>query len=157
MSEEFVKYLLQILNVSLISDVKVYLLGNVIILAKDREDILSVFRAISEPPYVPMDKVKDLWSRKPSISTIENDKYIDIIVSDLVSLEQAYLIANLICSRLMNYMPFILEKIDVITTFRSSEDGGIFQRFQVICKISKINPEDANICKKKIIEIIEKL
>lgn len=156
-SEDFVKYVIEVLKVNSLSDVKLYMLGNVLVLARSREDILDAFRAIGEPPYVPLSKVKELRSRRPSISHRRRDSDVEIILSDLISHEQALLIANTLCSKLINYMPFKVRKIDVITTFRSSEDGGIFQRYQVVINLYRVSSEEFENISKTVSNVINEL
>ncbi len=155
--ESFVRYLMSALNVKSLDEVKVYLLGRTVVLAKDREDVMDAFRAISEPAYVPLSKVRELRGRRPSISVRRLDDRAEIVLSDLVSQDQAYLIANALCSRLSNLMPFTVKKVDVIMTFRSSEDGGVFQRFQIVVSLTKVSDDVLEGVLKEVREVVDSL
>lgn len=116
--------------------IKVFTIGNVIILAKSEEDIDEVLYAISLPPSIGLNKIREL---KESYTCLikTNDKFIELWVVDLKSYSKALSIANRIATEFENYMPFQIESIDLVSSYRASEDGGIFVKHSIIIRVKK--------------------
>ncbi len=135
------------------TELKVYLLGKVAVLAKSREDVMEAFRAVSEPPYVPFDYVRRLQMRGFRPITLNRGNVVQIHVPDIPDLETALALANRIMSEFASEAPFYLQRVDVVISFRSSEDGGVAHRYSVDVVIDARRPDLVRRC----CEFIEKL
>lgn len=54
-----------------------------------------------------------------------------VSVTDVESFELAAILASSIARRLEELMPFDVEGVDLLTAYRSSEDGGLYTRHEV--------------------------
>ena len=133
-------------------NLKAYLLGNVIILAQNENEVKQTLEAISLPPNLPLQKLKEVWERKPAIHTkINKDTIIEL--ADIPTSEQAIILANKIASELEKYSPFIVRRIECTITYRASEDGGYTIKNNIKIIIRNINPSLTN----HLINLIQKL
>ncbi len=133
---------------------RVYLVGDVVVLACDKESIIRTFRAIGEPPYVPMSKVEETWKRKPTVTVHD----CTVLVVDIPDFDQALKLTATLAKRLTGYMPFKISHIDLTVTYRSSEDGGLFTRYQVQTHIVKNYCEELReVIKREVERVVEEL
>ncbi len=133
---------------------RAYLVGDVVVLACDKESIIRTFRAIGEPPYVPMSKVEKTWKRRPAITVRD----CTVLVVDIPDFDQALKLTATLAKRLVGYMPFKISHVDLTITYRSSEDGGLFTRYQVQVHIVKNYCDELkDQIKQEVEKIIEEL
>ncbi len=116
----------------------VYLLGSTIVLACSREDLVETFRAISEPPYVPADKWRPHLARRPGLAVRDREIYI----VDIASYDTALMLAQRLAYELRPTMPFKVKQVDLVLTYRCSEDGGLFTRTAVRISLSRTATQD---------------
>ncbi len=118
-------------------ELKLYLLGQIAILAKSQEDVEKTLEAISLPSGLSLKVIKQFLRRPPAISINEDEVSKRIIISDISSSDLALVIANHLAAKLSKYSPFIVRRIDCIITYRASEDGGFTVKNQVEIVINK--------------------
>ncbi len=129
---------------------RIYLVGNIIALACSREDIVETFRAISEPPYIPEELRKRTAKRTPGLAIHDRT----ILIVDIPDFEQALVLAQRISHELRPYMPFKVSHVDLVVTYRCSEDGGLFTRYLIKIVLTKVaSSEDI----EKIVQIVKNL
>ena len=132
----------------------VYLIGNTIVLACTREDLIETFRAISEPPYVPADKWRPHLKRRPGIAVRDRE----VCIVDIASYDAALALAQKLAYELRPEMPFKVKQIDLVLTYRSSEDGGLFTRIMIRVVFSQLaSQEDVEKLLNKIRRVIDEV
>lgn len=132
--EEFINFVKNIIGCW--DCIKVFTVGNVIILAKSEEDIDEVLYAISLPPSIGIDKIKELKESYTYFTRV-SDEFIELWIIDLKSYSNALSLVNKIATKFESYMPFQIESIDLVTSYRASEDGGIFVKHSIVIKVKR--------------------
>jgi len=107
---------------------KVFPYGDVVVFAVNESDMRRFLYVASYPRSVGLERLKELVCSKPSISIAKERNETKIIVSDIASGDLALVIGSRLAKELSMYSPYGVRRVDVITTYRSSEDGGISVR-----------------------------
>jgi len=105
---------------------RAYLAGNVLLIARGEDDVAKYLYATVYPPYV---KLADLTMQRLDVVVTSSGNIISI--SGIKSFELAAVLASTIARELEELMPFRVEGVDLLTAYRSSEDGGIYTRHEV--------------------------
>jgi len=132
--EEFVEFVESVIGCW--DCIKIFTIGNVIILAKSEEDIDEVLYAISLPPSIGIGKIRELKESYTCLTKVR-DRFIEIWVVDLKSYSKALSITNRIAVELEKYMPFQIESVDLVSSYRASEDGGIFVKHSIVIRVKR--------------------
>jgi len=118
---------------------RAYLLGNVIVLASSLNDVRKSLYAVSEPPSIPLEVLRrEVWSREPAIAVTERFGEKVIVISDIESGDLALILGSMVASLLSNLSPMYVKRVDVVITYRASEDGGFTTRHEVLVYLSKL-------------------
>ncbi len=115
-----------------VEEVKLFLYGDVAVLARDESDVQRFLYAETLPRGIPIKVFEELKCEAPSIAIARICSEDAIVVSDIVSTDLAYVIGHRLAQAFRGYSPFAVRRIDVITSYRASEDGGYSVRNQVL-------------------------
>ncbi len=130
-------------------DVRVYLAGRVLLLAKSEEELRDTLRAFTLPPWVPAESLSKA-RLSPAVSFKAEGSVETAIVSDLRSMDESLKLASKIVSRLLDEMPLGVERVDVIASFSASEDGGVASSYAVVVRF-------ASRLREKVSEVLSEL
>ncbi len=116
-------------------EVKLFLYGDVAVLARDENDVQRFLYAETLPKGIPTNVFEELKCELPSIAFLRIWGEDMIVVSDIVSTDLAHIIGHRLAQALRDYSPFAIRRIDIVTSYRASEDGGYSVRNQVLVSL----------------------
>jgi len=105
---------------------RLYLAGNVVIVAESDDDLERFLYASTYPPYIEFEKVREL---RNSFAVICTDSY--VALADLKSFEVSLALSHVLIRALEPYAPYVVDGVDLIVSYRVSEDGGVYTRYEV--------------------------
>ena len=128
----------------------VYLAGDVVMIARSDEDIERFLYAATYPPYIDR---KDISTLRMSASLVINES--TIAITDIKSYTIAKILTSELAKVLEIYMPFYIDGIDMVISYRASEDGGLYTRYEI-----RIPIKDRSVVEKileKVLSIAKEL
>ncbi len=136
LSDEFLSYIFKKRKL------RMYLYGDVAVLASKPEDLARFLYAVTMPKAIEISTIYEMLCREPSVSVsrVSSSEY-RIVIADIGRADDAYTIASSLARRLSSFSPFIVEHIDVVTSYRSSEDGGYMIHNMVIVYLRPQTPK----------------
>ncbi len=113
-------------------EAKLFLYGDVAVLARDEGDVQRFLYAETLPKGIPLRVFEELRCETPSIAISRICGEYMVVISDIVSTDLAHIIGHRLAQAFRDYSPFAVRRIDVVTSYRASEDGGYSVRNQVL-------------------------
>jgi len=105
---------------------RLYLAGNVVIVAESDNDLEKFLYTSTYPPYIGLEKVREL---RGSFAVICTDSY--VALADLKSFETSLVLSHALIKTLEPYVPYVVEWVDLVVGYKVSEDGGVCTRYEV--------------------------
>jgi len=139
-------------------EVKLFLYGDVAVLARDESDVQRFLYAETVPKGIPFNVFEELKCETPSITASKICGEDTVVVSDIVSSDLAHIIGHRLAQAFRDHSPFAVRRVDVVTSYRASEDGGYSVRNQVLVSLDTrfIEKEVALSIARKVVENIVK-
>ena len=116
-------------------EVLVFLYGDVIVMARSEEDVQRFLYAETLPKSIPLKVINELRCEEVSISIAKLCSETLLVLADIVSTDMAHIIGHKLAQVFRDYTPFAIRRIDVVTSYSSSEDGGYVVRNQVVLSL----------------------
>ncbi len=113
-----------------------YLYGDVVVVARSREDVERFLYVSATPRGIDLEYVKRLLCGEFAVSLSKRGGCVELVVSDIPSAELASILGATLARKLRGFMPFEVVRVDVVTTYRESEDGGLCVRNAVMVVLS---------------------
>jgi len=111
---------------SLRPGLRLYLAGNVVIVAESDDDLERFLYASTYPPYVELERVGEL---RKSFTVVCTESH--VALTDLKSFEVSLALSHALIRALEPYAPYVIDGVDLIVGYRVSEDGGVYTRYEV--------------------------